>query len=198
MIEPVVHSLRDGVGARGGGETVVGVADELPHEFPLRTPDPAEHAAARRRLADPGRARAGLEPLHTVIGVVATDAPLDAVQAHQMAAAAQRGMARAVSPVHGPTDGDTVFALVPRPGTPPGRADDALFTAVLAAAELAFTRSVVHGVLAATSATTAFGAFVAYRDLYPGACADLPPYDVRPATGTRITRSPHVDGGTGP
>ncbi|MCE2909636.1 MAG: P1 family peptidase, partial [Burkholderiaceae bacterium] len=46
----------------------------------------------------------------TTIGVVATDAPLSKLQAHQLAGLASHGLARAIDPLtlH---DGDTLFAL---------------------------------------------------------------------------------------
>jgi len=48
---------------------------------------------------------------NTTIGVVATNAILDKVQASKVAQMAQDGLARAIRPVHTPADGDTVFAL---------------------------------------------------------------------------------------
>jgi L-aminopeptidase/D-esterase-like protein len=48
---------------------------------------------------------------NTTIGVVATNAVLDKMQANKVAQMAQDGLARAISPVHTPSDGDTVFAL---------------------------------------------------------------------------------------
>jgi L-aminopeptidase/D-esterase-like protein len=48
---------------------------------------------------------------NTTIGVVATNARLTKVQATKVAQMAHDGYARAISPVHTPLDGDTVFAL---------------------------------------------------------------------------------------
>lgn len=48
---------------------------------------------------------------NTILGVVATNARLTKVQAGKMAALAQHGMVRTVSPVHTMNDGDIVFAL---------------------------------------------------------------------------------------
>jgi L-aminopeptidase/D-esterase-like protein len=48
---------------------------------------------------------------NTTIGVVATNAALDKVQASKVAQMAHDGLARAIRPVHTPADGDTVFAL---------------------------------------------------------------------------------------
>jgi L-aminopeptidase/D-esterase-like protein len=48
---------------------------------------------------------------NTTIGLVATNAKLEKVQVSKMAQMAHDGLARAVSPVHTPADGDTIFAL---------------------------------------------------------------------------------------
>ncbi len=58
--------------------------------------------------APPRRAGPGA---NTTIGVVATSAPLTQADARRLAIMAQDGVARAIRPVHGPTDGDIVFAL---------------------------------------------------------------------------------------
>jgi L-aminopeptidase/D-esterase-like protein len=47
----------------------------------------------------------------TTIGVIATDAQLDKAQATKIAQMAHDGLARAINPVHTPSDGDTIFAL---------------------------------------------------------------------------------------
>ncbi len=47
----------------------------------------------------------------TTIGVVATDAALDKAQCRQIASMAHDGLARCISPIHTPYDGDTMFAL---------------------------------------------------------------------------------------
>ncbi len=48
---------------------------------------------------------------NTVIGVVATNAKLDKVEANKVAQMAQDGVARTVRPAHTMLDGDTIFAL---------------------------------------------------------------------------------------
>ncbi len=55
--------------------------------------------------------KTALSLANTVIGVVATNAALDAVQAHFVATMAHDGIARAVRPAHTPFDGDTIFVL---------------------------------------------------------------------------------------
>lgn len=54
-----------------------------------------------------------VQPLrqNTTIGVVATNARLTKAQATKVAQMAQNGLARAIVPVHTPSDGDTVFSL---------------------------------------------------------------------------------------
>ena len=48
---------------------------------------------------------------NTTIGVVATDAVLTKVQVHRLAQVSHDGLARAINPVHTPSDGDAMFAL---------------------------------------------------------------------------------------
>jgi L-aminopeptidase/D-esterase-like protein len=48
---------------------------------------------------------------NTTIGVVAVNAELSQAAARRLAIMAQDGLARAIRPAHGPTDGDVVFAL---------------------------------------------------------------------------------------
>ena len=48
---------------------------------------------------------------NTTLAVVATDAALTKDQAQRVAVMAQDGLAKAIRPVHGPLDGDTVFVL---------------------------------------------------------------------------------------
>jgi L-aminopeptidase/D-esterase-like protein len=55
---------------------------------------------------------------NTTIGVVATNASLTKAQARKMAQMAHDGYARAISPVHTPSDGDTIFALATGNGEP--------------------------------------------------------------------------------
>lgn len=47
----------------------------------------------------------------TTLGIVATDAALDKLDANRLARIAHDGLARSIVPVHTPLDGDTVFAL---------------------------------------------------------------------------------------
>jgi L-aminopeptidase/D-esterase-like protein len=77
----------------------------------VRTPDGRSLGDARQLV----RLGAFVRPLpraeQTTIGVVATNARLTKVEATKVAQMAHDGYARAISPVHTPSDGDTVFAL---------------------------------------------------------------------------------------
>jgi L-aminopeptidase/D-esterase-like protein len=64
-----------------------------------------------RKLLRAGGGRSGRAGENTTIGVVATNAKLTKVQAQKMAEMASDGYARAISPVHTPGDGDTIFSL---------------------------------------------------------------------------------------
>jgi L-aminopeptidase/D-esterase-like protein len=78
----------------------------------------ARKSAASRQLFHATRAllRGDLPPhlqpgAATTIGVVATDAALDKAQCTKLASMAHDGLARSISPIHTPYDGDTMFAL---------------------------------------------------------------------------------------
>jgi L-aminopeptidase/D-esterase-like protein len=80
----------------------------------------------------------------TTIGVVATDAQLDKAQATKIAQMAHDGLARAINPVHTPSDGDTIFALAT--GKSPRRPN---LTLIGALAAEAMAQAVVRAVRAA-------------------------------------------------
>ena len=67
--------------------------------------------ADARKLLRAGAGRGGRAGENTTIGVVATNAKLTKVQAQKMAQMAHDGYARAISPVHTPGDGDTIFSV---------------------------------------------------------------------------------------
>jgi len=120
----------------------------------------ARDAVDGRRLVDTGAALAAgaqppaFRPVNTTIGLVATTAALDKPAAARLARLAMDGFARALSPPHLTTDGDTLFGL----SVGAARADvDALGAA---AADLV-ARAIVRGVRAATAA----GGLPAARDL---------------------------------
>jgi L-aminopeptidase/D-esterase-like protein len=120
----------------------------------------ARDAADGRRLVDTRAALAAgarppaFRPVNTTIGVVATTAALDKAGAARLAQQAMDGFARALSPPHLNTDGDTLFCL----SVGAVRADaDRL---ARDAADLV-ARAIVRGVRAATAA----GGLPAARDL---------------------------------
>lgn len=86
---------------------------------------------------------------NTTIGVIATDAKLTKAQARRLAVSSHDGLARAISPVHTMTDGDTLFTLAT------GKASGFPGMVVLAtmAAE-AVARATVRAALAARGITT--------------------------------------------
>lgn len=121
----------------------------------VRTSDGRALADARTLLRSGGMAPSRIGG-NTTIGVVATNAALTKTQATKVAQMAHDGMARAISPVHTPSDGDTIFAVAT--GARQGDAD--LVTIGGLAAE-AMADAIVR---AATQATGVPG-FPAARDL---------------------------------
>ncbi len=78
--------------------------------------------AAWRAVADlpPDTKLAAAAPrANTTIGVVAVSAALTQAEARRIAIMAQDGIARAVRPAHGPTDGDALFVLATGEGPSP-------------------------------------------------------------------------------
>jgi alkaline phosphatase D len=90
----------------------------------VRTADGKGFADARAILRSgvTGRPVAPRPVENTTIGVVATSATLTKVQALKVAQMAHDGFARAISPVHTPGDGDTIFAVAT--GSAAAPADD--------------------------------------------------------------------------
>jgi L-aminopeptidase/D-esterase-like protein len=99
---------------------------------------------------------------NTTIAIVATDADLSRVELKRLAIMAADGFARALRPVHAPTDGDTVFALSTgnRAISEP-RFRDLMRMGTLAADCLA--RAIARGVYEAET----IGGMKSYRELFP-------------------------------
>lgn len=76
-----------------------------------RAEDGGFAGAARRVITDPPEHPRLAAPSNTTLVCVATDARLTKAQAVQVARMAQAGMARAVSPVHTPFDGDVAVCI---------------------------------------------------------------------------------------
>ena len=70
---------------------------------------PLNTMAALKAGQAPARLVSGV---NTTIGVIATDARLDKAQATKLAQMSHDGLARSINPVHTPSDGDVMFALV--------------------------------------------------------------------------------------
>jgi L-aminopeptidase/D-esterase-like protein len=93
---------------------------------------------------------------NTTIGVVATNAVLTKVEALKIAQMAHDGFARAISPVHTPADGDTIFAVAT--GTRRGEANVGLIGALAAEA-------MADAIVRAATEATGAGGVPALRDL---------------------------------
>ena len=110
----------------------------------------ARDAADGRRLIDTAAALAAgvpapaFRPVNTTIGLVATTAALDRVEASRVARLAMEGFTHALSPPHLATDGDTLFCLSV------GDASAPVETLGRALADLV-ARAIVRGVRAATA-----------------------------------------------
>ena len=158
-IHGIARAMRGGVGSASVrlGEVVVGALVVVNAVGDVRDPDTGalvagtRDAAEGRRLVDSARellAGAALggfaAPEHTTIGVVATNARLDRVQAATLASLGMLGFAKALSPPHTAFDGDTLFALSV------GDVAADLTRLGLAAAD-AVARAIVRAVRAATS-----------------------------------------------
>jgi L-aminopeptidase/D-esterase-like protein len=113
-----------------------------------RTED-GKHLADARKLLRAGIGREGRPGENTTIGVVATNAKLTKVQAQKIAQMAHDGYARAISPVHTPGDGDTIFSLAT--GTWSGQSNEGTIGALAAEA---MADAIVR---AATQASSAAG-----------------------------------------
>jgi len=96
------------------------------------------------------------EGANTTIGCVATNVALEKVQVAKVAQMAHDGAARAINPMHTPSDGDTIFALAT--GTLRVKADHG---AIGALAAEAMSQAIVRAVVSAISAA----GFPAFNDI---------------------------------
>ena len=86
----------------------------------VRTPD-GKHLADARAILRAGGESQRMIGGNTTLGIVATNVVLTKTEATKVAQMAHDGYARAISPVHTPSDGDTIFALAT--GAKAGAAD---------------------------------------------------------------------------
>ncbi len=104
-------------------------------------------------------------PFNTTIAIVVTDAPLEDLEAERMAVIANDGLARAIVPIHGIGDGDTVFGMAT---TPPSRnLSNAELGAIFNAAADALGRAVIHAVV---NSKQMGNSRLGYCQQYPSAC----------------------------
>jgi L-aminopeptidase/D-esterase-like protein len=131
--------------------------------------DPASGAVVAGARADDGRSFADARRLlregtltpsrsgeNTTLGVIATNARLSKAEATKVAGMAHDGFARAITPVHTPVDGDTIFTLA----TGAHEHDDSVLVIGALAAD-AMAEAILRAVRQATSA----GGVPALRDL---------------------------------
>lgn len=111
-----------------------------------------------RKLLKAGTLQSRRVGQNTTIGVVATNAKLTKVQASKVAQMAHDGFARAISPVHTPTDGDTIFAIATGTHT---QAADLLTVGALAAEVMA------EAIVRAVRTATGIPGYPAAKDLAP-------------------------------
>jgi L-aminopeptidase/D-esterase-like protein len=104
----------------------------------------------------PGASATARPGENTTIGVVATNATLTKVEVAKVAQMAHDGFARAISPVHTPGDGDTIFALAT--GALPGEANAGLIGALAAEA-------MADAIVRAATQATGLPGIPAVRDL---------------------------------
>jgi L-aminopeptidase/D-esterase-like protein len=176
----VVGGLKGGVGTASettaGGDTVTALcvvnaagsaADPrtgaLWAAAHLTDDDAAPPALPDDRAALLGRLAAAAAPptLNTTIGVVWTDATLTVAQCTKLAAVAHDGLARAIRPAHGMTDGDTFFGLATTERPAP---DFPGLQALLTVGADVVVRAVGNAVLAAETVA----GYRSYRDVVGG------------------------------
>ena len=104
----------------------------------------------------------GPEPVNTTPVVVATNARLDQADAGRLAMMAQDGLARALHPVHTPTDGDTVFVLATGAVE---AGEDAMFD-LGGAAAAAVSRSIARAIYEAGQDNRGSPGVPAYRECH--------------------------------
>jgi len=140
------------------------LALELGSEFNLVVPAKDECAAAATGRGGPADGSDNAAS-NTTIAVVATDAPLEDLEAERMAVIANDGLARAIKPIHGIGDGDTIFGLAT---TPPSHAmTNQELGAIYNAAADALGRAVVVAVIQSHQVGNSR---VGYCEQYKSAC----------------------------
>ncbi len=137
---------------------------ELGKEFNLVQPIASECAAAATGLGGPNDGSDNAAT-NTTIALIATDAPLEDLDAERMAVIANAGLARSIRPIHGIGDGDTVFGMAT---TPPSHSlTNADLQAIFNAGADVLGRAVVHAVIESERVGSSR---LGYCQQYPSAC----------------------------
>ncbi len=145
-----------------------GIFLELGKEFNIVQPSKAECARAGTGAGGPNDGSDNA-PTNTTIALVATDAPLEDLEAERMAVIANAGLARSIRPIHGIGDGDTVFGMATT--EPTHTMTNADLQAIFDAGADVLGRAVVHAVLDSKQVGSSRAG---YCQQYPSACVNRP------------------------
>jgi len=139
-----------------------------PGDRPLRAPSAADLRRLHRHLDAQAVPTAPSPVFNTTIGAVVTSGVLTKAECRRLATVGHDGMARAIRPVHGMFDGDTLYGLATCADelvAPAGRSRLTRLDQILTAAAECVARACTNAVVEAT----ATGSDPAYRDLCPSA-----------------------------
>lgn len=139
---------------------------EIGNEFNLVQPSRAECTSAGEGRGGPNDGSDNA-PTNTTIALIATDAPMEDLEAERMAVIANAGLARSIRPIHGIGDGDTVFGMATTP--PDHSLTNADLQAIFNAGADALGRAVVHAVLDSKKVGSSR---LGYCEQYPSACVN--------------------------
>lgn len=139
-----------------------------PGDRTLRPPSAADLRRLRRHLDAQAVPSAPSPVFNTTIGTVITSGILSKAECQRLATSGHDGMARAIRPVHGMFDGDTLFGLATcadEVTASQGRTRLARLDQLLSAAAECVARACTNAVVAAAPT----GSDPSYRDLCPSA-----------------------------
>ncbi len=139
---------------------------ELGNEFNLVQPNATECTSAGAGRGGPNDGSDNA-PTNTTIALIATDAPLEDLEAERMAVIANAGLARSIRPIHGIGDGDTVFGMATT--VPDHSLTNADLQAIFNAGADVLGRAVVHAVVDSKQVGSSR---LGYCEQYPSACVN--------------------------
>lgn len=139
---------------------------EIGNEFNIVQPSAAECTTAGTGRGGPNDGSDNA-PTNTTIALIATDAPMEDLEAERMAVIANAGLARSIRPIHGIGDGDTVFGMATT--APDHSLTNADLQAIFNAGADALGRAVVHAVLDSKQIGSSR---LGYCEQYPSACVN--------------------------